>query len=98
MLVERSSNFGASRCIGRPFSLSRFSIPSIASPTTLNTLPLMASPIGIFIGAPVAVTSTPLLIPSVDSIEIALIVSSPMCCWHSSISLSPFSLVISRES
>jgi len=54
--------------------------PSIASPTTLNNLPLIFSPIGIVIGEPVATTSIPLLRPSLASIAIVLIVSSPMCC------------------
>ena len=70
----------------------------MASPITLNTRPLMCSPAGILIGAPVANTSTPLLRPSVESIEIARTVSSPMCCWHSNTSLVPFSLTISNES
>ena len=43
-------------------------------------------------------TSTPLLSPSVESIEIARTVSSPICCWHSNTSLAPFSLTISNES
>ena len=96
--VDKSSNFGASLWIGNPSSVGRFSIPSIASPITLKTLPLMFSPAGILIGAPVATTSTPLLIPSVVSIAIALTVSSPMCCWHSRTNLLPLSLVISNES
>ena len=78
--VDRSSNLGGSLCIGSPLDFSSSSIPSIALPITLKTLPLIFSPVGILIGAPVAFTSAPLLIPSVVSIEIALTVSSPMCC------------------
>ena len=56
----------------------------------------MSSPIGIDIGWPKSFTSIPLLSPSVPDIEIVLTLSSPRCCWTSSINSLPSSFLISR--
>ena len=80
------------------FAALDFPMPSIASPTTLNNLPLISVPIGIKIGLPVVETSIPLFNPSVESIATARIVFSPMCCWHSTIMFWPFSFLTSRAS
>ena len=48
--VDKSSNFGASLWIGNLSFVFGSSIPSIADPTTLKSLPLMSSPTGIEIG------------------------------------------------
>ncbi|MNT34989.1 hypothetical protein D3C72_1709980 [compost metagenome] len=78
--VDKSSNLGGTLWIERPLVLSKFLIPSMASPTTLNTRPLISSPIGILIGAPVSTTFIPRTKPSVASIEIVRTRSSPKCC------------------
>ena len=60
---------------------------SSVSPRTLNTCPLVTSPTGTSIGAPVLVTSAPRTMPSVGCIEIARTMLSPMCCSTSSVSI-----------
>ena len=98
--VESCSKGGASLWIGKPFSslLGKFSIPSIASPITLNKRPYISLPIGICIGFPVDNTSAPLCSPSVESIEIVLTISSPTWDWTSKTRIDPSSFLISRES
>ena len=83
-LVLRSSNFGASRCMGyAPLSLSRVFRPSMLSPITLSMRPLICSPVGMEIGAPVGYTSSPRESPSVLSMATVRTVSSPICCCTS---------------
>ena len=67
--------------MGRPLSplFGRSPIPSMESPITLNNLPLISFPIGIFIGLSVATTLAPLLSPSEESIAIVLTIFSPIC-------------------
>ena len=78
--VVRSSNFGGSLCIGREPFLSSSPMPSMQSPVTFITRPLICAPTGMVIGSKVLVTSMPLWSPSVLSIATVLTVSSPMCC------------------
>src|SRR5699024_8721987 len=79
------SNGGGSRWIGQRSVTSRVS-PSgrfSASPMTLNTLPLVMSPTGTVIGAPVSVTLPPRTRPSVGFSAIARTRLSPRC-WATS--------------
>src|SRR5690625_4143077 len=79
------SNAGGSRWIGQRSFTSRVS-PSgrfSASPMTLKTLPLVMSPTGTVIGAPVSVTLPPRTSPSVGFSAIARTRLSPRC-WATS--------------
>ena len=94
--VDKSSNLGASLCIGNLSFVFGLSIPSMASPTTLKSLPLISSPIGIEIGCPKSTTSIPLLRPSVPVIDMVLTLSSPKCCCTSKTKVEPSSFFISK--
>ena len=67
--------------MGNPLSplLGRSPIPSMESPITLNSLPLISFPMGIFIGLSVATAIAPLLNPSEESIAIVRTIFSPIC-------------------
>ena len=60
---------------------------SSVSPRTLNTCPLVTSPTGTEIGAPVLITSAPRTSPSVGCMAMARTMSSPMCCSTSRVSV-----------
>ena len=94
--TDKSSNLGASLWIGSLSLVFGSSIPSIASPTTLNSLPFISSPIGIEIACPKSLTGIPLFKPSVPDIDIVLTVSSPRCCWTSKTKVEPSSFSISN--
>ena len=82
------SSGGGSRWIGhRSVMFSDEVGTSSVSPRTLNTCPLVTSPTGTSIGAPVLVTSAPRTRPSVGCMEIARTMSSPMCCSTSRVSV-----------
>ena len=98
VLVDCSSKLGAFLCIGSFISTLGFSLPSIASPRTLNIRPKVCSPTGTDIGLPVAKASIPLLSPSVVSIAIHLTTSSPRCCATSTVSVLLSSVFISIAS
>ena len=87
--VFRSSNLGGSRWIGREPLRSSSPRPSIGSPVTFITRPLIWAPVGMVIGEPVVSTAIPLLRPSVESIAMVLTVSSPMCCSTSRVRAFP---------
>ena len=57
----------------------------MGSPSRLKILPSVPLPTGTVIGAPVSVTLSPRLTPSVASIAIARTRSSPRCCCTSSV-------------
>lgn len=63
------------------------SILSIGSPSTLNIRPSTPSPTGTEIGAPVAMTLSPLFTPSTGFIAIVRTIPSPSCCCTSRMSL-----------
>ena len=96
--VVRSSNFGGSRCMGSAPVLSSSSMPSMLSPVTFMTRPLICAPVGIVMGAKVLVTSRPLCRPSVLSIATVRTVSSPMCCCTSRTRVLPSFLLIVNAS
>ena len=82
------SSAGGSRWIGhRSVMFSDEVGTSSELPRTSNTCPLVTSPTGTSIGAPVLVTSAPRTRPSVGCMEIARTMSSPMCCSTSSVSV-----------
>ena len=70
-------------------SLTSYCSPSLrlsTSPVALNTWPLVMSPTGTVIDSPVSITLAPRTRPSVDCIEIARTMPSPMCRATSRIS------------
>jgi hypothetical protein len=82
------SSGGGSRWIGHRSVTFRDEMgTSSVSPRALNTCPLVTSPTGTSIGAPVLITSAPRTMPSVGCIEIVRTMSSPMCCSTSSVSV-----------
>ena len=82
------SSGGAGRWIGQRSVMCRLEVgTSSGSPSTLNTWPLVTSPTGTEIGAPVLVTSAPRTRPSVGSSEIARTRLSPRCCSTSRVSV-----------
>ena len=82
------SSGGGSRWIGHRSWMSSDEVgTSSDSPRALNTCPLVTSPTGTSIGAPVFVTSAPRTMPSVGCIEMARTMLSPMCCSTSSVSV-----------
>ena len=56
---------------------------------TFIILPKVSGPTGTLIGAPVSVTSSPLLRPSVESIAMVLTLDSPKCWATSKTNLFP---------
>ncbi len=97
-LVVRSSNLGGSRWMGRAFSLSISSMPSMDSPVTFITRPRICAPTGMAMGRQVFFTSRPRLRPSVESMATQRTVSSPMCCCTSNTSSFPSGRVTTRAS
>ena len=87
--VAWSVNFGAALCIGHFSFVLTSPFSSIDSPTTFIILPSVSGPTGTLIGAPVFITSSPLLRPSVASIAIVLTSFSPKCWATSKINLLP---------
>ena len=82
------SSGGGSRWIGHRTVMSSDEVgTSSVSPRALNTCPLVTSPTGTSIGAPVLITSVPRTMPSVGSIETARTMLSPMCCSTSKVSI-----------
>ncbi|CPU67342.1 Uncharacterised protein [Mycobacteroides abscessus] len=87
------SNAGGLRWIGQRSVISIVSPGSAlrTSPVTLKTLPLVTSPTGTLIGAPVSVTCAPRTRPSVGLRAIARMSESPRCWATSSVSVNDFS-------
>ena len=78
------SNGGGWRWIDQRSLMSSEEVgTSSASPSTLNTWPLVTSPTGTVIDEPVSVTSAPRTRPSVGCSAIARTRSSPRC-WATS--------------
>src|SRR4051794_5506151 len=81
------SKAGGRRWIGQRSVISSFS-PSArlrTSPMTLKTRPLVTSPTGTLMGAPVSCTWAPRTRPSVGLRAIARTIESPRCCATSSV-------------
>ena len=85
------SNFGACRWIGQRSVISTVDgSTSKTSPVVFHTWPLVTSPTGTEMAAPVSRTSAPRCMPSVGFSAIARTMLSPMC--------SATSMVIGRVS
>ena len=87
------SKAGGLRWIGQRSVISNFS-PGCrlsTSPVTLNTWPLVTSPTGTEIGAPVSVTCAPRTRPSVGLSAMARTSESPRCWATSSVIVNEFS-------
>src|SRR5659263_392335 len=70
--LSSSSNFGGSRWIGQRSVTVNFDASSLRqSPVTFHTRPLVTSPTGTLIGAPVSYTAEPRRMPSVGLSAIA---------------------------
>ena len=78
--VAKSSYLGGSRWMGYSVLRSSWPMPSMASPVTLSSRPLIWLPMGMEMGLPDRVTSMPRMRPSVESIAMVRTESSPMCC------------------
>ena len=77
---SNASNFGADRWIGHRSVISRSVMSSLRhSPVTFHTRPLVTSPTGTEIGAPVSIAFAPRRMPSVGFSEIARTMLSPTC-------------------
>ncbi len=90
-VVAWSEKDGGRRWIGSRRSPFTAPLPSIGSPTTLNTRPNVALPTGTVIGPPVFVAFIPRRRPSVLCIETARTQLFPRCCWTSATTISPSS-------
>ncbi len=95
------SNIGGLRWMGQRSVISIGSPPSLLrmSPVTLNTLPLVMSPTGTEMAAPVSRTSWPRTRPSVGFRAMARTTSSPRCSAISSVisvDSSPMVIVVLR--
>jgi len=100
VLGSSVSNFGAGRWIGQRSAISMVEMSSFRhSPVTFHTRPLVTSPTGTEIGAPVSRTLVPRRMPSVGLSEMARTMLSPTCSATSAVIVreaSPASMSIRR--
>ncbi len=86
VLLSSSSNFGGSRWIGQRSVTVNVEASSLRqSPVTFHTRPLVTSPTGTLMGAPVSYTAEPRRMPSVGLRAIARTTLSPTCSATSSV-------------
>ena len=80
VLGDSSEKAGGSRWIGLVSLAFTGPLPSMGSPSKLNTRPKVCSPTGIVTGAPVSITFMPRTKPSVEPKATQRIRFPPRCC------------------